>query len=103
MVSRPSAEAEYRAMAQGTCELLWVHSLLAELGFPVSEPSILFCDNKSTIMLASDSILHERTNTLKLMFILFVKKFALELFLQALFVLQIRRLMYSQSLLDHLC
>ena len=48
-------------MAQGTCEILWLRSILQELGFPVSEPSTLFCDNKSAIMLASDSVLHERT------------------------------------------
>ena len=61
VVSRSSAEAEYRAMAQGTCELLWLRSLLSELGFPVVDSSTLFCDNKSAIMLASDSVLHERT------------------------------------------
>ena len=61
VVSRSSAEAEYRAMAQGTCELLWVRAILKELGFPVSDSSTLFCDNKSALMLASDSVLHERT------------------------------------------
>ena len=61
VVSRSSAEAEYRAMAHGTCELLWLRSLLFELGFPVDGSSTLFCDNKSAILLASDSVLHERT------------------------------------------
>ena len=48
-------------MAQGTCEVLWIRSLLCELGFSINEPSTLFCDNKSAIMLSSDSVLHERT------------------------------------------
>ena len=61
VVSRSSTEAEYRAMAQGTCELLWVRSILKELGYPVNGSSTLFCDNKSALMLASDSVLHERT------------------------------------------
>jgi len=61
VVSRSSAEAEYRAMAHGTCELLWIRSLLMELGFPVLEPSELHCDNRSAIMLASDLVPHERT------------------------------------------
>ena len=61
MVSRSSAKAEYRAMAQRTCELLWLRSLLDELGFLVKDSSTLFCDNKSAIMLSSDSVLHERT------------------------------------------
>lgn len=46
-------------MAQGTCEILWVRSILTELGFKENTSSLLFCDNKSTIMLASDSVLHE--------------------------------------------
>jgi hypothetical protein len=61
VVSRSSAEAEYRAMAQGTCEILWLRSILNELGFMEKDSSQLFCDNKSAIMLASDSVLHERS------------------------------------------
>ncbi|KAK1315359.1 hypothetical protein QJS10_CPA06g00832 [Acorus calamus] len=59
VVSRSSTEAEYRAMAQGTCEIILLRSLLTELGFPVAISSTLFCDNRSAIMLASDSVLHE--------------------------------------------
>uniref|UniRef100_A0A2N9IGT2 Integrase catalytic domain-containing protein n=1 Tax=Fagus sylvatica TaxID=28930 RepID=A0A2N9IGT2_FAGSY len=61
VVSRSSAEAEYRAMAQGTCEILWLRSICNELGFMETDSSQLFCDNKSAIMLASDSVLHERS------------------------------------------
>ena len=61
VASRSSAEAKYRAMAKGTCELLWLRSLLDELGFPVKDSSTLFCDNKSATTLSSDSVLHERT------------------------------------------
>ena len=61
VVSRSSTEAKYHAMAQGTCEILWLRSLLSELGFPIADSSTLFCDNKSAIMLSSDSVLHERT------------------------------------------
>ena len=60
VVSRSSVEAEYRAMAQGSYELLWLCSLLDELGFPVMDSSTLFCDNKSAIMLSSDLVLHKR-------------------------------------------
>ncbi|XP_059627363.1 uncharacterized mitochondrial protein AtMg00810-like [Cornus florida] len=60
VVSRSCAEAEYRATAQGTCELLWLQSILGELGLVEKGSSRLFCDNKSVIMLASDSVLHER-------------------------------------------
>ncbi|BBG99845.1 Seven transmembrane MLO family protein [Prunus dulcis] len=33
VVSRSSAEAEYRGMAHGVCELLWLRRLLRDLGF----------------------------------------------------------------------
>lgn len=33
VVSRSAAEAEYRGMAQGICELLWLRLLLTEIGF----------------------------------------------------------------------
>uniref|UniRef100_A0A2N9HH43 Integrase catalytic domain-containing protein n=1 Tax=Fagus sylvatica TaxID=28930 RepID=A0A2N9HH43_FAGSY len=49
VVSRSSAEVEYRAMAQGTCEILWLPSILNELGFTEKDSSQLFCDNKSAI------------------------------------------------------
>ena len=58
VVSRSSAE--YHAMAQSTCDLLWLRSHLQELGFPEIEPSTLFYDKKSAIMFASDSILYKR-------------------------------------------
>ena len=48
-------------MAQGFCELLWLRSFLGEIGFAETGSSGLFCDNKSAIMLASDSVLHERS------------------------------------------
>uniref|UniRef100_A0A2N9F8S9 Reverse transcriptase Ty1/copia-type domain-containing protein n=1 Tax=Fagus sylvatica TaxID=28930 RepID=A0A2N9F8S9_FAGSY len=60
-ISRSSAEAEYRAMAQATCEILWLRSICNELGFMETDSSQLFCDNKSAIILASDSVLHERS------------------------------------------
>ncbi|GKE43864.1 copia protein [Tanacetum coccineum] len=34
VVSRSSSEAEYRAMAQMTCELVWLRNLLGEIRFP---------------------------------------------------------------------
>lgn len=37
-------------MAHKLCELLWL--LLVELGFPVSHPMALYCDNKAVISIA---------------------------------------------------
>lgn len=35
VVARSSAEAEYRAMAHTACELIWLKTLLSELGVEV--------------------------------------------------------------------
>ena len=39
MVARSSAEAEFRAMAHGICEILWMKILLKELGYDSKDPS----------------------------------------------------------------
>ncbi|KAL1203340.1 Retrovirus-related Pol polyprotein from transposon RE1 [Cardamine amara subsp. amara] len=38
VISRSSAEAEYRAMANTTGELVWIKALLKDLGIESSEP-----------------------------------------------------------------
>ncbi|XP_070662287.1 uncharacterized mitochondrial protein AtMg00810-like [Malus domestica] len=47
VVSRSSAEAEYRGMAHGVCEILWLRKLLWGLGCTQKEAMKLYCDNKS--------------------------------------------------------
>lgn len=44
VVSRSSAEAEYRGMAYGVCELLWLRNLLKDLGFKPRVEMNLYCD-----------------------------------------------------------
>lgn len=61
VVARSSAEAEFRSMAQGVCEVLWLKRVLEELKQPFSLPMRLYCDNKSTISIAHNSVLHDRT------------------------------------------
>ena len=61
VVSRSSAEAEYRGMAHGVCELLWIRRLLTELGFKPEKPMELHCDNKSAIDIAHNPVQHDRT------------------------------------------
>ena len=61
VVSRSSSEAEYRAMAQTTCELVWLRNLLGEIGFPQSKPMKMWCDNQAAIYIATNPVFHERT------------------------------------------
>ncbi|GJU78978.1 retrovirus-related pol polyprotein from transposon TNT 1-94 [Tanacetum coccineum] len=60
VVSKSSTEAEYRALADSTCEISWLKSLLLDLQVTVSTPSLVMCDNVSTIALANNPIHHAR-------------------------------------------
>jgi len=61
VVARSSAEAEFRGMAKGLCELIWLRSLLTEVGFPPDSAMNLFCDNKAAIDISHNPIQHDRT------------------------------------------
>ncbi|XP_048609838.1 secreted RxLR effector protein 161-like [Brassica napus] len=60
-VSRSSSEAEYRAMADATCELIWLTTILTEMHCPPLAPATLFCDNQSALYIASNPVYYERT------------------------------------------
>ncbi|CAL5358524.1 unnamed protein product [Camellia sinensis] len=61
VVARSSAEAEFRAMAQGVCELLWIRLLLRDLGINHTDSMRLYCDNKAAINIAHNPVQHDRT------------------------------------------
>jgi len=61
VVSRSCAEAEFRSMALGICELLWIKIILEDLRIKWEEPMRLYCDNKSAIGIAHNSVQHDRT------------------------------------------
>ncbi|CAL2269762.1 unnamed protein product [Prunus armeniaca] len=70
VVSRSNAEAEYRGMAQGVCELLWLRRLLRDLGFRPQKPIDLYCDNKAAITIAHNLVQHDRTKHVEVIDIL---------------------------------
>ena len=59
-VSRSSAEAEYRALADGASEGQWIYGILADLRVQYEGPIHFLCDNKSTIALAKNPGLQGR-------------------------------------------
>ncbi|XP_019161438.1 PREDICTED: uncharacterized protein LOC109158074 [Ipomoea nil] len=59
VVSRSSAESEYRAMAQATCEILWIYHILDEIGLKASIPAKLWCDNQAALHIAVNPVFHE--------------------------------------------
>ncbi|RVW99495.1 Copia protein [Vitis vinifera] len=61
VVARSSTEAEFRLVALGICEVLWIRQLLEELKISSTLPMKLCCDNKTTILIAHNLVLHDRT------------------------------------------
>ena len=61
VVSRSTAQAEYRAMSQSLSELLWIKNLLSELKLQEDSSMKLWCDNKSAINIANNPVQHDRT------------------------------------------
>lgn len=61
VVARSSVEVEFRSMTHGVCKLLWLHIFLYELGFPITSPMRLYCDNKDAISITHNPVQHDRT------------------------------------------
>jgi hypothetical protein len=61
VVGRSSIEAEFWAMAHGVCELLWLKTLLKELGYNYKDPMRLYCDSKAIINIVQSLTDHDRT------------------------------------------
>lgn len=60
-VALSSTEAEYMAAKDATKEAIWIRRLLADLGHPQSEPTLMNEDNQGCIHLIQNPVHHERT------------------------------------------
>jgi histone deacetylase 1/2 len=67
-VSRSSTEAEYKALANGTAEAMWIQSLLRELHVPQPRPPVLWCDNLGATYLTANPVFHARTKHIEVDF-----------------------------------
>ena len=61
VVARNSAKAEFRSLAHGICEAMWIKRLIEDLKISVSLPMKIYCDNKAAISIAHNPVLHNRT------------------------------------------
>lgn len=61
VVARSSAEAEHKALAFTTCELLWLRQLLKNMGLQTIGPIVIHCDNQAAIYMVANLVQHERT------------------------------------------
>ncbi|KAL9437525.1 hypothetical protein AB3S75_023399 [Citrus x aurantiifolia] len=66
VVSRSTIEAEYRSLADLSCELQWLKALFADLGHLQHDPMIVYCDNQSALYIAENPVYHERTKHIEL-------------------------------------
>lgn len=60
-VSWSSVEAEYWPLDYTCADTVWIQNLLRELGFPLTSPTLLLCDNLSATYTAANPIFHART------------------------------------------
>lgn len=67
-MSRSSTEAEYKAMANATVEIMWVRKLLDELGVAHPSATCLWCDNNGDKYLFENPVFHARTKHIEIFY-----------------------------------
>ncbi|CAN6580790.1 unnamed protein product [Malus baccata var. baccata] len=66
IVSRSSTEAEYRAMATTTAEVVWIQQLLQDFHLPQTDVPLFHCDNISTMALATYPVFRSKSNHIEI-------------------------------------
>ncbi|GJZ35838.1 ribonuclease H-like domain-containing protein [Tanacetum coccineum] len=65
-LSRSSAEAEYRGVANAVAETCWLRNLLRELHTPLSSATLVYCDNVNAVYLSCNPVQHQRTKHIEI-------------------------------------
>nr|GEZ28889.1 copia protein [Tanacetum cinerariifolium] len=65
-LSRSSAEAEYRGVANVVAGTCWLRNLLRELHTHLSSATLLYCDDTSAVYLSSNPVQHQRTKHIEI-------------------------------------
>jgi hypothetical protein len=59
LVALSSAEAEYMAASQASCEAIWLRKMLVGLFDQEMSPTVIHCDNQSCIKLSENPVFHD--------------------------------------------
>ncbi|GJV35056.1 ribonuclease H-like domain-containing protein [Tanacetum coccineum] len=65
-LSRSSAKAEYRGVANIVAETAWLSNLLRELHSPLSTTTLVYCDNVSAVYISANPVQHQRTKHIEI-------------------------------------
>ncbi|GJW71942.1 ribonuclease H-like domain-containing protein, partial [Tanacetum coccineum] len=65
-LSRSSAEAEYRGVANVVAETAWIRNLLRELHTPLFTATLIYCDNVSAVYMSANPVQYQRTKHIKI-------------------------------------
>nr|GEY16062.1 NBS-containing resistance-like protein [Tanacetum cinerariifolium] len=65
-LSRFSAEAEYRGVANVVAEIEWLRNLLRELHSPLSTATLVYCDNVSVVYMSVNPVQHQQTKHIEI-------------------------------------
>jgi hypothetical protein len=65
-VALSSAEAEYMAASQASCEAIWLRKLLVGLFGQELPPTVIHCDNQSCIKLSENPVFHDRSKHIEI-------------------------------------
>ena len=68
MVALSSCEAKYISGSYVVCQAIWIRSVLEEMVVEVKKPLVLQIDNKSSINLVKNPVLHGRSKHIEARF-----------------------------------
>src|SRR2546430_13080399 len=60
-IALSSTEAEYMSTTEATKEACWLRQLLADIGRPQEQPTLIKCDSQGAIALVRNPVNHSRT------------------------------------------
>ncbi|GJU33044.1 ribonuclease H-like domain-containing protein [Tanacetum coccineum] len=65
-LSRSSAEAEYRGVANAVAETSWIRNLLRKLHTTLFTATLVYCDNVSAVYMSANPVQHQRTKHIEI-------------------------------------